>query len=248
MSSRLLKLAVINQRFLKPAVTVTSRVSPIKTAWQRPVLITTTRFYAKSNKKKNTSVESQIEKDEEFFFQFDEDKFQERFDQSISQLKEHLSTMRIGRATPSLLDNVRIRIEHSHYPIKDLAQITVRDPQTLIVTVHDSDYISAVDKSIREAGLNLNPIMENKIIKIPVPKPTKESRDKLAKLVNTTGEQTKHKIRSFRQDGLKQLKHDAKHSPADNIKKLEKSVQNLTDKYNKMVDELLKSKVKEIQS
>ncbi|KAI7904345.1 ribosome recycling factor domain-containing protein [Cokeromyces recurvatus] len=248
MSLRLLRSVAMLQGVLKPAAVIAPRMTPAKAVWQRPVLTTAARFYAKNNKKKHQFVESQTKKEQSQVLQFDEENFQARFDQSINQLKEHLANIRIGRATPSLLDNVRVRIENSHYPIKDLAQITVRDPQTLIVTVHDGEYISAVDKSIREAGLNLNPILDNKIIKVPIPKATKETRDKLAKLVSSTGEQTKHKIRSIRQDGMKQLKHDMRHTSADDIKKLDKLVQNTTDKYNKMVEELLKTKIKEIQS
>ncbi|RCH99977.1 hypothetical protein CU098_011539 [Rhizopus stolonifer] len=244
-------------RFFKSIVSVQSRTI-VSVAFrpsfvgalssQKPVLVNSRSYAkkAKDNKKKN--VEATNAKQEEFERQFDEKQIQERFEHSISQLKEHLSSMRIGRANPSLLDKVRVHIEHSHFALKDLAQVTVRDPQTLMVTVHDSDYTSAVDKSIREAGLNLNPIIDNKGIKVPIPKPSKESRDKMAKLVSTTGEQTKSKIRSIRQDGMKQLKHDSKHQSADEINKLTKTVQNLTDKYNKTIDELLKTKIKEVQS
>ncbi|KAI8890565.1 ribosome recycling factor [Backusella circina FSU 941] len=215
--------------------------------------MTFVRTYAKKggkDKKKGNApaVYAAAEEEVEFERQFDEQLIQQRFDQSVTSLKEHLAAMRIGRANPSLLDKVRVHIEHSHFALKDLAQVTVRDPQTLLVAVHDNDYLSAVDKSIREAGLNLNPIIDNKMIRVPIPKPSKESRDKLAKLVSTTGEQSKHKVRSIRQDGMKQLKHDAKHQSADQIKKLEKQVQTMTDKYNKTIDELLKSKVKELQS
>ncbi|CAO3653869.1 unnamed protein product [Mucor fragilis] len=255
MSSRLFTSLVSTQLPRAAAASASVRPTIARVAWQPPVFTATaTRFYAKKskdNKKKSneskaaTSVEQE---EEEFVRQFSEKQTQEKYEKLVSQLKEHLSVMRMGRANPSLLDNVRVRIEHSHFSLKDLAQVTVRDPQTLLVTVHDADYTSAVDKSIREAGLNLNPIIDNKVIRVPIPKPTKESRDKMAKLVSTTGEQSKHKVRSLRQDGMKQLKHDAKHQSADEIKKLEKTVQNLTDKYNKSIDELLKAKIKEIQS
>ncbi|KAI8636006.1 ribosome recycling factor domain-containing protein [Parasitella parasitica] len=234
-----------------------ARPAIARIAWQQPVLTTTaTRLYAKKSKdsKKKSHVESKAaasadqDDQEEVVRYFNEEETQEKFDKLISQLKEHLSVIRMGRANPSLLDNVRVRIEHSHFPLKDLAQVTIRDPQTLLVTVHDADYMSAVDKSIRDAGLNLNPVIDNKVIRVPIPKPTKESRDKMAKLVSTTGEQSKHKVRSLRQDGMRQLKQDYKHHSADEIKKLEKVVQNLTDKHNKTIDELLKAKIKEIQS
>ncbi|CAO3615662.1 unnamed protein product [Mucor hiemalis] len=255
MSFRLLRTPAVAVQAFRPAFRITVRpATTIQLAWQKPVTFTAVRTYAKKSKdskKKSNKDESKADVEsevEEFVRQFNEKDILGRYENSISSLKEHLSNMRMGRANPSLLDNVRVRIEHSHFSLKDLAQVTVRDPQTLLVTVHDPDYTSAVDKSIREAGLNLNPIIDNKMIRVPIPKPSKESREKMAKLVSTTGEQTKHKVRSIRQDGMKQLKHDSKHQSADEIKKLEKSVQNMTDKYNKTVDDLLKQKIKEIQS
>ncbi|KAI8377368.1 ribosome recycling factor-domain-containing protein [Blakeslea trispora] len=256
MASRILKSIALAQG-LRPTVSLAARhrVPAIATtlAWRQPVALTSVRFYAKKSKdskKKGSHSETKATNvdEEEPETQFSEKEIEGRFEQSISQLKEHLSSMRIGRASPSLLDNVRVRIESSHFSLKDLAQVTIRDPQTLMVTVHDSDYAAAVEKSIREAGLNLNPVVDSKGIKVPIPKPSRESRDKMAKLVSTTGEQTKTKVRSIRQDGMKQLKADLKHQPADKIKKLEKLVQNLTDKSNKTIDELLKAKTKEIQS
>ncbi|KAI8972001.1 ribosome recycling factor domain-containing protein [Mycotypha africana] len=220
-------------------------------SWQQPVLNIAIRFYAKKikdNKKRNESKTAAKEEIEEYVPQFNENELTKRFEASIAHLRDQLVTMRVGRANPALLDNVRVRIENSQFSLRDLAQITVRDPQTLLVTVHDNDYTSAVEKSIREAGLNLNPIVDNKMIKVPIPKPTKESRDKMAKLVSNMGEQFKLKVRAIRQDGMKHLKQDLKHQPADQIKKLEKTVQNMTDKYNKTIDDILKSKIKEIQS
>ncbi|KAG1049141.1 hypothetical protein G6F43_008513 [Rhizopus delemar] len=205
------------------------------------------RTYAKKNKDSNKK-SRHIEQEETVVEPlFDQDKFQGRYEQCIQSLKEHLSNIRVGRAAPSLLDSVKVRIENTSYPLKDLAQVTVRDPQTLMVISHDEDYVSSIDKAIRDAGLNLNPMIESKGIRVPIPKTTKETRDKMAKLVNTTGEQSKTKIRSIRQDAMKLLKEDKKHQSADDIKKLEKSVQNMTDKFNKAIDDLLKAKVKEIQ-
>ncbi|KAG0190598.1 hypothetical protein DFQ28_001805 [Apophysomyces sp. BC1034] len=198
------------------------------------------RWYAKkTNKKKGAATEENDTVAEAK--QFDSKQLDERMVNSINTLKEHLASMRVGRANPALLDTVRVRIENANYSLRDLAQVTIRDPQTLM-------YLSAVDKGIREAGINLNPVIDNKIIRVPIPKPTKESRDKMAKLANQSGEQAKGKIRSLRQDGMKQLKHDAKLQSADENKKLEKAVQTMTDKYNKTIDELIKSKIKEIQS
>ncbi|KAI8377495.1 ribosome recycling factor domain-containing protein [Radiomyces spectabilis] len=208
------------------------------------------RSYAKKSKASKKGGASKGAEDEvaaaDVELQYDTKQTEERFTHAIDWLKDHFATMRVGRANPALLDNVRVRIETSNYPLRDLAQITIRDPQTLLVTVHDADYLSAVDKSIRESGLGLNPVVDNKLIRVPIPKPSKESRDKMTKLAHQTAEQAKSKIRAIRQDGMKQLKADAAHQSKDDIKKLEKQVQALTDKYNKSVDDMLKTKSKEI--
>ncbi|KAI9015331.1 ribosome recycling factor-domain-containing protein [Phycomyces nitens] len=213
-----------------------------------PIATMALRGYAKKagGKKKGAAVEKEEETSVDLLF--DQKQLDERMSNANSGLKEQLTNIRIGRANPAMLDSVRVRIETESYSLRDLAQVTIRDSQTLVVTVHDTDYLSAVEKSIRESGLNLNPLVDNKILRVPIPKPTKESRDKMAKLVVQAGEQAKAKIRSLRQDGMKQLKQDSKSQSSDDTKKLEKLVQTLTDKYNKSIDELIKAKVKDIQS
>ncbi|KAI9497408.1 ribosome recycling factor domain-containing protein [Zychaea mexicana] len=210
------------------------------------------RGYAKKNKKKGgAAAESNSDSADattEIARAFNEKKLQERMDSTIASLKDNFKTLRVGRANPAILDSVRVRIDGSNYSLRDLAQVTIRDPQTLLVSVHDSEFRTAVDKSIRESGLNLNPVIDNEMIRVPVPKATKETRDKMTKLVSQMSEQMKSKIRNIRQDGMKQLKQDSKVAPADEIKRLEKLVQTLTDKHNKNVEELIKAKVKEIQS
>ncbi|KAF7726708.1 hypothetical protein EC973_008482 [Apophysomyces ossiformis] len=236
-----------------PKVAVNAQASSLRALAMRPGAPAVrleplgVRWYAKKSKQKKGAA---VEEDDTVSVakQFDSTKLDERMISCINSLKEHLASMRLGRANPALLDTVRVRIDNSNYSLRDLAQVTIRDPQTLLVTVHDSDLLSSVDKGIREAGLNLNPVIDNKIIRVPIPKPTKESREKMAKLAQTNGEQAKGKIRLLRQDGMKQLKLDAKQQSADETKKLEKTVQTMTDKYNKAIDELIKSKIKEIQS
>ncbi|CAO3684670.1 unnamed protein product [Rhizopus stolonifer] len=238
-------------RAARPVILPVALKTVARPAISFPVL-QSVRTYAKKkdNKKDSKKAQShQHEQEKETVKEslFDEDQFQSRYEQCIQLLKEHLSNIRVGRAAPSLLDSVKVRIENTNFPLKDLAQVTVRDPQTLMVISHDEDYVSSIDKAIRDAGLNLNPMIESKGIRVPIPKATKETRDKMAKIVTSTGEQAKTKIRAIRQDGMKLLKEDKKHQSTDDIRKLEKSVQNMTDKFNKTVDDLLKTKVKEIQ-
>ncbi|KAI9269885.1 ribosome recycling factor domain-containing protein [Sporodiniella umbellata] len=239
-------------RAIRPlSVPVSFRATVARPAVNLSVLHSVRTYAKKKDNKKDSKKATSRQNDSEDEVAkeplFDEDQFEKRYEQCITSLKEHLSNIRVGRANPSLLDSVKVRIENTNFSLNDLAQVTVRDPQTLMVISHDEDYVASIDKAIRDAGLNLNPMIESKGIRVPIPKTTKETRDKMAKMVTSTGEQTKTKIRGIRQDGMKLLKEDKKHQSADDIKKLEKSVQNMTDKFNKTIDDLLKTKVKEIQ-
>ncbi|ORX45127.1 ribosome recycling factor, partial [Hesseltinella vesiculosa] len=207
--------------------------------------LATARHYAKKTGKKKGTGGDQSAKEESLPL-FNEQALEDRFTNVTKAFQDQLGSIQIGRANPALLDSIRIPIDGVTFSLHDLAQVAIRDPQTLLVTVHDPEFQKIVDKSIRDAGLNLNPINENKNIRIPILKPTKESREKLVKLATTTAEQMRSRIRLVRQDGMKQLKSDAKTQSKDEIKKLEKSVQALTDKHNKEIDALLNKKLNDL--
>jgi len=189
------------------------------------------------------------EKDEDVELNFDEQQLVKKMNQVTDWLKKDLAGIRIGRANPALLEGVSVNIENSHAPLHHITQITIKDPQTLLVILHEPDYLQPVEKAIREAGLNLNPISDGKNLKVPIPKPTKEHRDNMVKIANKAAEQARTRVRSVRHDGMKDLKKDLKLGlSSDEIKKLEKSVQTHTDNHVKEIDEILKSKTKEITS
>ncbi|KAL1925267.1 uncharacterized protein VTP21DRAFT_150 [Calcarisporiella thermophila] len=181
---------------------------------------------------------------------FNEEASEAKMRDSVQRLKNDLAMMRIGRANPALLDVVRVDLgEYGHMPLKDIAQVTIRDPNTLLVHVNDPEFLTAVDRSIRNANLNLNPILENKAIKVPVPKATKELREKLVKSVGEAAEQTRIRVRQIRQNAMKDLKKDLKNGLSeDEHRRFEKKVQGLTDKYIKSIEEVLTAKIREIQA
>ncbi|KAF0521037.1 ribosome recycling factor [Gigaspora margarita] len=165
----------------------------------------------------------------------------------LGRLKKEYGTMRIGQANPAILDSVMVPYENGSAPLRDLTQIIVKDPQTLLVHVHDEEMLKTVDKAIRSANLNLNPMIDGKGLKVPIPKITTEFREKMIKVASKIAENTKIKLRLARQDGLKDLKKDSKNGlPSDETKLLEKQLQLLIDKYVKDVDDSFKAKSKEI--
>ncbi|CAG8435943.1 9370_t:CDS:2 [Funneliformis caledonium] len=178
---------------------------------------------------------------------FDLNKVETKVNAVIEKLKKEYSSIRIGRANPAILDPVIVPFKGNSAPLKDIAQVIVKDPQTLIVHVHEEELIKAVDKSIRGSNLNLNPMIEGKHIKVPIPKITTEYREKMTKVASKLAENAKIKIRLVRQDGMKDLKHDSKNGlSSDESRILNKKLESLIEKFVSDIDEILKVKAKEL--
>ncbi|ORZ16087.1 ribosome recycling factor frr [Lobosporangium transversale] len=180
---------------------------------------------------------------------FDIVDLEKKMGQCLERLKKDFSTMRAGTANPAILDPIKVKAGNSLVSLRDVGQVSIKDAKTLMVNVNDPELIVAVEKAIREAGLNLNPIADNKAVKVPVPKPTKEFRETLSKNAAAAAEKSKTIIRKLRQDGMKDLKKDLKAGMSEDENfTLEKKAQALHDKVIKDIDEALKSKAKEIMS
>ncbi|KAF9099356.1 hypothetical protein BGX23_002803 [Mortierella sp. AD031] len=180
---------------------------------------------------------------------FDPLDLEKKMGQCLERLKKDFMTMRAGTANPAILDPVSVKVENKMVPLRDLAQVSIKDAKTLMVNVNDVELTGAIEKAIREAGLNLNPIADNKAVRVPVPKPTKEFRESLTKLAAASTEKAKTIIRKLRQDGMKELKKDLKAGMSeDENYALEKKAQTLHDKYIKDAEDALKVKTKEIMA
>ncbi|KAF9370893.1 hypothetical protein CPC16_003410 [Podila verticillata] len=178
---------------------------------------------------------------------FDPLDLEKKMGQCLDRLKRDFMTMRAGTANPAILDPVMVKVEGKMVPLRDLAQVAIKDAKNLMVNVNDVELTSAIEKAIREAGLNLNPIADNKAVRVPVPKPTKEFRESLTKQASASTEKAKTIIRKLRQDGMKELKKDLKAGMSeDENYTLEKKAQTLHDKYIKDAEDALKAKTKEI--
>ncbi|KAG0309051.1 hypothetical protein BGZ98_005556 [Dissophora globulifera] len=180
---------------------------------------------------------------------FDPLDLEKKMGQCLERLKKDFTTMRAGTANPAILDTVMVKLDGKMVPLRDLAQVAIKDAKTLMVNFSDAELTTPIEKAIRESGLNLNPIADNKAVKVPVPKPTKEFRESLTKMASGSAEKAKTIIRKLRQDGMKDLKKDLKSGmSSDKNYTLEQKAQTLHDKYIKDIDEALKSKTKEIMS
>ncbi|KAJ1875786.1 hypothetical protein LPJ55_000412 [Coemansia sp. RSA 990] len=209
-----------------------------------------TRWYG--SKKKGGKKSKKDEDDAEQFpldqDPVDMDKMSQRMQAQVEWFTSELRSMRAGRANPGILSRVRVNFKGGSAMITDLALVTVKDAHTLLVIPNNPDEQSAIEASVRNAGLGLNPRADKNAVLVPVPKTTKESREKLVKDLAGTAEKVRVHIRKHRQDAMKQLKAAVKAGlPKDETKTWEKSVQTETDKHINQVDELLKAKSREIE-
>ncbi|MDM7915017.1 MAG: ribosome recycling factor [Candidatus Eisenbacteria bacterium] len=171
-----------------------------------------------------------------------------RMNKSIESLKNDLLAIRTGKATPSLLDTVRVEAYGSQMPLSQVASISAPQPRMLVVQLWDRSLQQAVLKGIQKADLGLNPSDEGELIRVPIPALTEERRNELVKKVKKLGEETKVAIRNVRRDAneeIKKLLKDGQISEDDSRRGVQ-DVQKLTDRSIETVDEILSRKEKEI--
>jgi ribosome recycling factor len=175
---------------------------------------------------------------------------QRRMDGAMETLKKEFQGLRTGRASPALLEPVRVEAYGSVTPLNQVANVSVAGPGLLSVQVWDKALTKAVESAIREANLGLNPQAEGQVIRVPLPPLTTERRNELAKAAARYAEQTRVAIRGVRRDGMEQVKGwDKKHEVSeDEAKQAETEIQKLTDQYVKQVDAALVEKEKDIRT
>lgn len=170
---------------------------------------------------------------------------EKRMDGAIASLKTEYSGLRSGRATANLLDPVMVNAYGSDMPLNQCGTVGVPDPRTLSVQVWDKGLVGAVEKAIRESGLDLNPITDGQTVRIPMPSMTEERRRDLAKMTGKYAEAAKVAIRNVRRDGMEEAKK-AEGVSEDDQKRMSEEVQKLTDRKVKEVDDMHAHKEKEI--
>lgn len=179
---------------------------------------------------------------------YNKDEMARRMKGAIDTLRSEFAGLRTGRASPGLLDPVRVEAYGNQVPINQVGTISTPEPRLLTVQVWDKQVVKAVDKAIREAGLGLNPQMDGQLLRVPVPELNEERRKELAKLASKYGEQARIAVRNVRRDGmelLKKLEKDHKIGQ-DEHHKLGDELQKVTDAHIKEIDGLLHGKEQEI--
>ena len=175
-------------------------------------------------------------------------KYRDRMDKAVAALKEEFGSLRTGRASASLLDQVTVEAYGSHMPINQVGSVSVPEPRSITVSVWDKGLVVSVEKAIRNAGLGLNPVVECQNLRVPIPALTEERRKDLAKLAGKYAEQQRIAVRNVRREANDDLKKAEKDGviTQDELKRLEADVQKMTDEAVRRVDEALKTKEHEI--
>ena len=174
--------------------------------------------------------------------------FEEELEKATAHLKSEYLTIRAGRANPALLDKVMVDYYGSPTPLKNLSNISVPDPRTLMITPFDPKSISEIVKAINVANIGINPSNDGKCVRLVIPQVTEERRKELTKTVKKMGEDSKVAVRNLRREANDELKKLEKNHEIteDELKKALDDVQKATDKTTKEIDDIIAAKDKEI--
>ncbi len=173
-----------------------------------------------------------------------------RMKKVIERLTGEFSTIRAGRANPSVLDKIPVDYYGTPTPINQVAAVSVPEARMLMITPWDATMIRPITKAILASDLGITPTDDGKAIRLVFPQPTEERRKELAKTVKKYGDEAKVAIRNERRDLMEKFKAMKKNSEIteDDMKAAEKKVQTLTDKYIAEVDSLVAAKEKDIMN
>lgn len=177
-------------------------------------------------------------------------KTQEKMDKALQALRNELTNIRTGRATPSLLDQVKVDYYGAPTPVTQVANVSVPEPRMIVIQPWDRSLLKTIEKAIMTSDLGLNPNNDGTVIRLNLPLLTEERRKELVKVVNKKGEASRVKIRNIRRDFNDAVKKQvkAKEITEDDAKDATDFSQKLTDKYTKKIDDVLAQKEKEVMS
>lgn len=175
-------------------------------------------------------------------------KARQRMDGAIEALRREFAGVRTGKASPALLDTVKVEAYGSVVPINQVGTVSAPEARMLIVQPWDKGLLKAIEKGLRESDLGLNPSNDGSIIRIPIPPLTEERRKEYVRLLHKQAEEGRVAVRNVRRDANDEVKHRQKDEglSEDDIRREQSEVQKLTDQYIAKIEELLKHKEAEV--
>ncbi len=176
------------------------------------------------------------------------DQLKTRMDKTVEDFRANLLSVRTGRASVHMLDQVKVDYYGTDTPVAQVAQVTTPEANLILVQPWEISLVGAIEKAIRTSGQGFNPMHDGKIIRVPIPPMTEDRRKEAVKHLAGVLEDHKTSIRNIRRDGNETVKKTAKDKliSADDEKRSNEEIQQLTDSEIKRVEELFKAKEKEV--
>ncbi len=173
---------------------------------------------------------------------------EERMEKAINVFRDELRGLRTGRATPALVDNLRVEYYGSPTPLKQLAQINTPDPQQIVIRPFDQGCLKDIEKAVRSSDLGMSPTNDGKMIRLQVPPMSGDQRQKMVARIKKSAEDAKVACRNVRRDGNKHFDQaeKAKEMTEDDRDKGKEQVQSLLKKFEDKIAEMADKKSKEI--
>ena len=169
-----------------------------------------------------------------------------RMGSSVKSAKSEMAGIRAGRASPGMLDSLKVDAYGQKMNINQLGNITTPDARTINIDIWDQSNVTLVEKSIRESDLGINPMIEGNLIRLPLPELTEERRLEFLKVAGKIAENAKVAIRNIRRDGIEKVKSLEKNKEIgqDDSKKNQDIIENITSEQVKEIDSSLKNKTR----
>ena len=168
---------------------------------------------------------------------------------SVQSARSEMAGIRAGRASPSMLDSIKVEAYGQKMSINQIGNITTPDARTINIDVWDQANVTLVDKAIRESDLGINPLVEGNLIRLPLPQLTEERRVEFLKMAGKISENTKIAIRNIRRDGIEKVKklEKDKEIGQDDSKKFQDNIESVTTSQINSIDDILKSKEEDLK-
>lgn len=167
---------------------------------------------------------------------------------SVETLRQHLGTIRTGRASPALVEHLPVEAYGSAMPLNQLAGISVPEARLIVIQPYDASTLKAIEKAIQHSELGINPSNDGRLIRLVIPQLTEERRRELTRLVRARVEESKVALRNLRRealDDMRQLEHE-KLISEDDQRRGQQLLQELTDRYTRDVDHIGSAKEAEV--
>jgi ribosome recycling factor len=173
---------------------------------------------------------------------------EEAMEKGVDYMTHEFSAVRTGKASPAIVENIDVEAYGSQMKLKQLALITTPEPRLLVIQPFDASTTKDIEKAIKESKIGINPSVDGKIIRLPIPQLSEERRKDLVKSIKQMAEEARVRVRSSRRDALDAIKKAQKDGKVteDDLETYEKEVQKLTDGFVKKIEDALAAKEADI--